>query len=213
MPLFTTTTRPPSPPPTVQSQKRNEQEATDLPRHLTRLHSIHTALQHALSHALATCAVSPAQDTGIVRNVLNSLSLNSYNGFSAQCNTEDLQRLCWLWEWDTQTLENKAQQRTDDEEDNPFLDAPATPKPKDWTRGSMGIVITAATHLSKTDKKRTPAYGIGIEVEMDIDKDMGWGMAAVTRWTADIDERNQHFYSKLLRWRAVCNLLLYLLLL
>jgi hypothetical protein len=195
-------TSPPSPSPSVQSKKSDTSVPIKLPSHLARLQNTHTALQHALSHALATCAVSPTSDTGIVRNVLNSFSLNAYSGLSTHCGTEDIRRLCWLWEWDAETLDNKAQ-KEDVEDDNPFLETPQSSLPKDWTRGSMGIVLSAATHFSKIDKKRVAAYGIGIEVEMDIDKDMGWGMAAVARWTAGTEVRTQQFQSKLLRWMEV----------
>ncbi|KAJ7909534.1 hypothetical protein B0H13DRAFT_2233058 [Mycena leptocephala] len=115
------------------------------------------------SHALATCAISPTSDTGIVRNVLNNLSLSTYSGLSTQFEVDDLRRLCWIWEWDG-VARGKA-------------------SPKDWTRGAMGIILSPATHHSRVDGKRVPAYGIGIEIDMDIDKDMPGGMAAVARWT------------------------------
>lgn len=67
----------------------------------------------------------------------------------------------------------------------------------------MGFVLTSATHHSKVDKKRVPAYGIGIEVEMDIDKDMGGGMAAVARWTAAAEQRKSQFHAKLVKWQQV----------
>ncbi|KAJ7882220.1 hypothetical protein B0H14DRAFT_3756926 [Mycena olivaceomarginata] len=51
--------------------------------------------------------------------------------------------------------------------------------PKGLDAGAMGIVLSPATHHSRGDGKRVPAYGIGIEVDMDIDKDMPGGMAAV----------------------------------
>ncbi|KAJ7638682.1 hypothetical protein FB45DRAFT_740643 [Roridomyces roridus] len=166
-----------------------------LPLHLSRLLTIHTGLQHALSHALATCAVSPSSDTGIVRNVLNNLSLNTYTGLATQFDVDDLRRLCWIWEWDGKTLPSDA------EEDNPFLED--RPPQKDWTRGGMGIVVSPATHHSKTDAKRVPAYGIGIEVEMDIDKDMHAGMAAVARWTAAGESRRDAFREKVEAWATL----------
>jgi len=39
-----------------------------------------------------------------------------------------------------------------------------------------------------------------LEVEMDIDKDMGGGMAAVARWTATAEQRRSEFRTKLERW-------------
>ncbi|KAJ7937831.1 hypothetical protein B0H13DRAFT_1852131 [Mycena leptocephala] len=63
---------------------------------------------------------------------------------------------------------------------NPFLDH--RPPQKGWTRGAMGMVLSPATHCTGADAKRVPAHGIGIEVEIDIDKDISGGMAAVARW-------------------------------
>ncbi|KAJ6539203.1 hypothetical protein B0H19DRAFT_1177679 [Mycena capillaripes] len=177
------------------SRKAVESRTPQLPPHLSRLCTIHTGLQHALSHALATCAVSPSSDTGIVRNVLNNLSLSTYSGLSTQFEIADLRRLCWIWEWDGSTLPSDA---SSSEEDNPFLDD--RPAQKDWTRGAMGIVLSPATHHSRVDGKRTPAYGIGIEVEMDIDKDMPGGMAAVARWTAAGESRREAFREKINSW-------------
>ncbi|KIY49504.1 hypothetical protein FISHEDRAFT_41731 [Fistulina hepatica ATCC 64428] len=195
---------PPTPPPT--NRKKRRDDASALPSHLSRLDTIHTALQQALSHALATCAVSPASDTGTIRNVLNHYSLNAYTGLTTHFQIDDLRRLCWLWEWDghpvptADKLTNAAGNQDDDDDENPFLDTKSVspPPPKDWKRGAMGIVVSAASH--KLDRKRVPAYGIGIEVEIDIDKDMTGGMAAVARWTGTADSRKQEFREKLKKW-------------
>jgi hypothetical protein len=88
---------------------------------------------------------------------------------------DDLRRLCWIWEWDGITMPLTLTA----EDDNSVLED--RPAQKDWTRGAMGIVLSPSTHHSKIDGKRVPAYGIGVEVEMDIDKDMAAGMAAVAR--------------------------------
>ena len=175
-----------------------------LPAHLARLDNVHSALQHALSHALATCAVSPEEHTGIIRNVLNHLSIATYSGFTTKFDEHDLMRLCWLWEWDSSSLPSATQ-----DDPNPFLVPTAPPPPKDWTRGSMGFVISPTSHYSKSAGKRVPAYGIGIEVEMDIDKGMTGGMAAVARWTADADKRRKQFRSKLDSWANVLTFLLF----
>lgn len=193
--------RPPTPPP---STSRNSTKL-NLPHELTRLYNVQTALHHALSHALATCAISPTADLGIVKNVLNHISLATYAGFSSSFDIDDLKRLCWLWEWDEQPLNNTKAKGEEEGEDNPFLDAPAPSNSVsgDWTRGSMGIILSQTTHYSKVDRKRVPAYGIGIEIEMDIDKDMGAGMAAVARWTANSERRRQDLLRKLTRWAEV----------
>ncbi|TCD66941.1 hypothetical protein EIP91_000719 [Steccherinum ochraceum] len=199
-------TAPPTPPATVTRRSvKSKPAATSLPQHLARLHSIQTALQHALSHALATCALSPS-DTGVVPAVLNHITLNTYSGLSMKFDIDDLRRLCWLWEWDGKTLQSSSPpppaNTEEDDEDNPFLeDKPtATSPPKDWTRGSMGFVITQTTHFSKASGTRVPAYGIGIEVEMDIDKEMSEGMAAVARWTTAGETRRQEVKAKLESW-------------
>lgn len=141
--------------------------------------------------------------------MLNHLSLTTYTGLTAQFDIDDLKRLCWIWEWNGKSLpDNKKRLSTSHDEDNPFLDnsqiAPAAAG--EWTRGSMGLVLSPTTHFSKLDKKRVPAYGIGIEIEMDIDKDMGSGMAAVARWTANAETRRSDFRNKLMRWATVCYL-------
>ena len=194
--------RPPTPP---ASTSRTGSSKQPLPPDLTRLFNIQTALHHALSHALATCAISPTSDSGLVRNVLDHMSLTTYAGFGTSFDINDLKRLCWIWEWDAKSIAGvQTMVKSEDDDDNPFLDSSTSNPPSaEWTRGSMGFVLSSATHYSRVDRKRVPAYGIGIEVEMDIDKDMGGGMAAVARWTADAGKRRSEFRTKLERWISV----------
>ncbi|TFY54383.1 hypothetical protein EVJ58_g8902 [Rhodofomes roseus] len=309
-------TAPPTPPATLTRRKVKPDEVP-LPPHLSRLFNIQTALQQALAHALATCAVAPSEDTGIVRNVLNHLSLATYHGLTTKFEVNDLRRLCWLWEWDGKTLpvaeaprssgsesndernpflvdepaqspskktpkkvaveddeenpflvgtptksptkksptkktpkkfvavedddenpfldktpkasgsvrtkakvkakveddENplalssptrspsKSTVREDSPDDNPFLEnRPVASSSKDWTRGGMGFVVSQTRHFSKASNARVAAYGIGIEVEMDIDKGMSGGMAAVARWTAASESRRKDVRTKLGQW-------------
>ncbi|KAI0720263.1 hypothetical protein C8T65DRAFT_736012 [Cerioporus squamosus] len=206
--------RPPTPSTVTRRKANAEVDPDSLPAHLTRLHKIQTSLQHALSHALATCAVSPSEDTGIVRNVLNHMSLGAYTGLTTKIEIDDLKRLCWLWEWDGKALvskadggasKGKAKADVEDDDDNPFLDEPKPAKVaegpvKDWTRGAMGFVVSQATHRDKSTGARVPVYGLGIEVEMDIDKDMKGGMAAVARWTAGSETRRKAVATKLQQW-------------
>lgn len=197
--------RPPTPPATT-SRRRVKEITTSsylssLPAHLSRLCSLQSAIQQALSHALATSAISPASDNGVVRAVLNHLSLSTYSGLDTQFSIDDLKRLCWMWEWDGKKLPKPTLTEVDD---NPFLDTPAPScPPSDWMRGGMGIAISATTHFSKSDRKRVPAYGIGIEVEIDIDKDMKDGIAAIARWTSITDIRNKNFRTKAEKWIKV----------
>jgi len=200
-PTLTAVLRPPTPPKSA-LRGRGKLAQSSLPPYISRLATIQTALQHALSHALATCAVSPSE-TGIVRNVLNHMSIATYSGLATKFDIDDLKRLCWIWEWDTKSAPHAKKKKTPDE-DNPFLASPSSPAPpKDWTRGAMGFVISPTSHYSKAASKRVPVYGIGIEVEMNIDKGMGGGMAAVARWTADTDKRRAQFHSKLQHWVKV----------
>jgi hypothetical protein len=131
--------------------------------------------------------------------VLNNLSLSTYSGLSTRFEVDDLRRLCWIWEWDEITQPSVASSSSEDE--NPFLEE--KPTPKDWTRGAMGIVLSPATHHLRGDGKRVPAYGIGIEVDMDINKDMPGGMAAVARWTTAGQGRREAFRKKLDHWVTV----------
>lgn len=177
-----------------------------LPSHLTRLQTIHTSLQHAISVALARSAVSPSVDTGRVPNVLDHMSLSTARGFTLNCDINDIKRLCWLWEWNGEShhelITSKPKVAMDDD-DNPFLIPDA---PSDWTRGAMGFVITPTTHFVHSEGKRIPAYGIGIEVEMDLAAGKGGGMAAVARWTAEGDSRKRAVEAKLHAWVKVCRL-------
>ena len=198
---------PPSPPNTIRRKRtQSNTDSSTLPAHLARLYGIQTALQHALSHALATCAVSPSSDTGIVRGVLNHHSLNSYTGLTPRFDIDELRSLCWRWEWDGETKAlskaGKGKQKSDEDE-NPFLDDDKPSPPKDWTRGAMGFVISPTTHFSKSVGSRVPAYGIGIEVEMDLDKNLGSGMASVARWTAGGEGRRKDVLAKLIKWIEV----------
>lgn len=276
--------------------------------------------------------MSPSSETGIVRNVLNHISLNTFAGLATKFDIDDLRRLCWIWEWDGKSLtldvssvkpaadddenpflekpsvdvaavdsspvdaspqtprkgakgkgkarETKADKAESeqtpkpkpkpsakktskpvlDEDDNPFLEKPSSPskptgkskaagpiedddnpflekpaspsKPttkgkekavledddddnpfaeskstapsaKDWTRGGMGFIVSLSSHYSKLQGSRVPAYGIGIEVEMDIDKDMTGGVAAVARWTAAGESRTKAVRGKLEQWAQV----------
>ena len=135
---------------------------------------------------------------------MTHISLTNYSGLSTTFEIDDLKRLCWLWEWDGKKIPS-VKEAGDEDEDNPFLDAPEAPTPpKDWSRGGMGFVVTSSTHFTRSGGTHIPDYGIVIEVEIDIDKDMGGGMAAVARWTAYGESRKTQFKSKLEKWFKVC---------
>lgn len=164
--------------------------------HLMHLQLIQTSLQRALCHALASCATSPSRQTGILLNVVNHVSLGQYTGVSTNFSAEDLRRLCWLWEWDGKTMKD-----SDSTEDgSSSLQTPLSSK--DWIRGSMGFVVTSATHISKAGRSRVPAYGIGIKVDPFI---ATGAMTAVARWVAATEMRNLIFRGKLQLWTKVGN--------
>ncbi|KZV69840.1 hypothetical protein PENSPDRAFT_464612 [Peniophora sp. CONT] len=205
---------PPSPEKTVKATKAQSLDSSlsDLPNHLARLVKIQIALQHAMAHALATSALAPSSDSGVVRNVLDHHTLNTQAGLSVRIDVDDICRLCWLWEWDgkqpSAAGKGKGKGRlvtVEEDDDNPFAAESSTPKksasPKDWTRGGMGFVISPTTRISKAS--RIPAYGLGIEVEMDLDKDMVSGMAAVARWTTGGDARRRDLYEKVRKWNEL----------
>ena len=185
--------------PTPPSTPKKIAPSTALPEHLSRFQSLQSSLHRALSHSLATAALSPSSDSGIVPNVLNNYTLTAAAGLSRTCTLDDIKRLCWLWEWDGKKLPSS------DDDDNPFLESsePKQEHPKQWQRGGMGLVITPTTYLQKSTGKRVPAYGIGIEVEMNIDKEMTGGMAAVARWTSGGEQRMKTLTKKLRRWVEV----------
>jgi len=53
--------------------------------------------------SLARAQISPDQDTGLVPNVLNHVSLQE-RGLRVRVTVEDLKKLCWIWEWDGITV-------------------------------------------------------------------------------------------------------------
>jgi hypothetical protein len=142
---------------------------------------------------MATSGISPTEDKGRVPNVINHLFLRK-QGFSL----DDLCRLCWLWQWDS-TKPSAAQCIDPEEDENPFVENEKLEE-KDWCRGSLGIIITPATQFLRDQGKRIAVYGIGIEVEMDIDKGLSDGMNAVARWTADGAKRKETVSTKLMKW-------------
>lgn len=76
---------------------------TALPSELLHLIRLHTALEQALSVSLATAQISPDADTGRVLAVVNHISIQE-RGLGVRVSVEDIKRLCWLWEWNGQTI-------------------------------------------------------------------------------------------------------------
>lgn len=147
-------------------------------------------------------------------------------GFKVTCDIDDIKRLCWLWEWDGVSVDSEKTGDTtqtrrpqvaeaDEDEDNPFIDSGSSRPLKsnngnaDWIRGASGFIITPATHFVKGEGRRVPAYGIGIEVEINLAEGKGGGMASVARWTAEGDGRKKELEKKLKRWIEVCNFVVY----
>ncbi|KAF8991288.1 hypothetical protein BDZ89DRAFT_1151573 [Hymenopellis radicata] len=171
--------------------RTNPEPGIILVPHLSRLYAIQIDLQRSLCVGLVHCSVSPARNTGIIQNVLNHISLQTVSGPASSCTLEDLRRLVWLWEWDSSTL--AAGTPSQDDSDSSTRTC----------RGAMGFVLTLATHYSSLDRKRVPAYGIGIQVQVEEDtgSQKDGGMVAVARWISASDRRNIEFYQKLVRWQ------------
>ncbi|QRV88564.1 DNA replication factor Cdt1 C-terminal domain [Ceratobasidium sp. AG-Ba] len=189
-----------------------------LPSHLSRLVSAHTAIETSLSLSLATSSRGPSAETGHLAAITNTVALETA-GLRVRIGTDEIRRLCWLWEWDGDALpEDKPPKPTaravgpieDSSEDNPFLEsntprksAPApvpAPPPTDWVRGGMGFIITPTTQLQRAQGRRIPAYGIGIKVETASEKSAGVALSAIAKWTADSHLRRKEITDKLLLW-------------
>ncbi|KAF8757895.1 DNA replication factor Cdt1 C-terminal domain [Rhizoctonia solani] len=192
-----------------------------LPSHLSRMVTIHTALETSLSLSLATSSRAPSQLTGHLPAITNTVALESA-GLRVRCGVEEIRRLCWLWEWDGCTLPQSVDEASkpgirstgpleDSSEDNPFLDsntprksAPApTPPPTDWLRGGMGLIVTPTTQIQRAEGRRVPAYGIGIKVEVTSDDSVGVALSAAAKWTADSHLRRKELTDKLHQWVKV----------
>ncbi|KAG8693932.1 hypothetical protein FRC09_010173 [Ceratobasidium sp. 395] len=187
-----------------------------LPSHLSRLVTAHTAIESSLSLSLATSSRAPSAETGHLAAITNTVALETA-GLRVRLGTDEIRRLCWLWEWDGDALpEDKPPKPParavgpieDSSEDNPFLEtntprkpapAPALP-PTDWVRGGMGLIITPTTQLQRAQGRRMPAYGVGIKVEVASEKSTGVALSAVAKWTADSHLRRKEIADKLQRW-------------
>lgn len=53
-----------------------------------------------MSFALATGQRAPDRDNGRVPAVLNHLGIAEHGSGDISMETDDLRRLCWVWEWD-----------------------------------------------------------------------------------------------------------------
>lgn len=107
---------------------------------------------------------------------------------------DNLKRLVYLLEWDPKNPQGKL--KTEDD-DNPFLvsDVPST-------RGGHGLIITQTTHLNFTTRTRSPAYGIGIQLERK-QRGKTKDMNSVTRWLEERDIRSAAVEGKLKQWIEV----------
>lgn len=192
-----TSHRPPTPPPT----KHKSSTCSPLPSHLNRLLDLHKSIEHSLSIALATASVGFTPSSGKdgnershMPNVTDHISLAA-SGSARRLSVEDLSRLVWLWEWDGESLPDRAAASLEIINDDPFVDIP-----KGWTRGGMGIIISQTTHTSRAQgtNKRVPAYGLGIEVQTKsvVRKDM----AGVAQWTAAAASRREEVAARLEHW-------------
>ncbi|KAG8859163.1 hypothetical protein FRC20_011881 [Serendipita sp. 405] len=92
-----------TPIPSRLSTSKTTKPSEALPEEHRHLIAVHTALEQGMSVALATAQISPDPDTGRVPAVLNHLSLQE-RGLGVRLTVEDLKKLCWIWEWDGETV-------------------------------------------------------------------------------------------------------------
>jgi hypothetical protein len=85
------------------------------------------------------------------------------------------------------------------EDDNPFLVSPS----ESWSRGGMSLVVDPTTIFSRATGKRTPAYGIGVEVELPSDDGPSNAMSAIAKWSSESDDRKAELGRKLSAWIEV----------
>ncbi|KAG8746295.1 hypothetical protein FRC12_014326 [Ceratobasidium sp. 428] len=159
---------------------------------------------------------TPSTSQDKIRAITNTVALETA-GLRVRLGTDEIRRLCWLWEWDGDALPEDKPPKTparavgpieDSSEDNPFLESntprkpvPApVPPPTDWVRGGMGLIITPTTQLQRAQGRRMPAYGIGVKVEVASEKSTGVALSAVAKWTADSHLRRKEIADKLQRW-------------
>ena len=192
----------------------------ELPEESLRLIAIHEALEKVMWVALGKVQGSPDSDTGRALSIMNHHSFQERSRpLGVEVGVDDLQKLCWVWEWDGQTIpKNVTASRSEkdhlnSEEGEDVFSSSFTPLnkvPNDWVRSGSGFCINPTTHIMRIDNKgttkRVSAYGIGIEVDwsqVDVVRRHVGGIKAVRRWREGASERKDTFRGKLEKWKKV----------
>lgn len=161
-------------------------------------------MEDTMIPALATSGVAaPVPDPTdprkmCIKNVLHHLSVPGLS-------IETLKRLVYILEWEVERKIGNSQLAPSPLDDDPFGGVPMTPTKANkaatqWTRGGdSGIVISATTRLDHTTGRRTPVYGIGIQMVTGKGKSKDF----VLRWLDEADERKGAMEDKLRAWAEV----------
>ncbi|KIO30037.1 hypothetical protein M407DRAFT_159818 [Tulasnella calospora MUT 4182] len=195
---------PPTPTSKRISTSANSFLPTRLPSSLQPLFAIYETIEASIVPALATGGVAapdthPTDDRKMcIKNVLHHLSVPGLS-------IETLKRLVYILEWGVERNLGSSQLAPSPLDDDPFGGVPMTPTKANkagaqWIRGGdSGIVISATTRPDHATGRRTPAYGIGIQMVADKRKSKDF----VLQWLDEADERKGAMKDKLRAWAEV----------
>ncbi|KAG8939118.1 hypothetical protein FRC00_014166, partial [Tulasnella sp. 408] len=192
---------PPTPTSKRVSTSASSSVPTRLPSSLQPLFAAYEAIEDSMIPALATSGVAaPVPDPTdprkmCIKNVLHHLSVPGLS-------IETLKRLVYILEWEVERKPGSSQLAPSPLDDDPFGGGPMTPTKANkankaatqWTRGGdSGIVISATTRLDHATGRRSPVYGIGIQMVTGKGKSKDF----VLRWLDEADERKGAMEDKL----------------
>ncbi|KAG8986170.1 hypothetical protein FRB90_004183, partial [Tulasnella sp. 427] len=192
---------PPTPTSKRISTSAHTSTPTRLPSSLQPLLAAYESIEDTIIPSLATSgvaapAVAPTDPRKMcIKNVLHHQSVPGLS-------VETLKRLVYILEWETEATFGTSQLAPSLLEDDPFGGGPMTPtKPRkagtSWTRGGdSGIVISATTRLDHATGRRTPVYGIGIQMVAGRGKSKDF----VLRWLDEAEDRKKAVEDKLRTW-------------
>jgi hypothetical protein len=190
-----------------------------LPPSLQGLLSLHNAFNLALSLHLATHPPvlpphSPESTKLDLPNLTNYIAMRETveRTSGRRFGLPELGRLAWLWNWDGQALPADKPAKADA---NPFLVSDDNSSTSEIRVCGLTYLITPTRTLDGAGRK-THTYGVGIELDLKpgetrqmliggnegglSNRGQGGGMAAVGRWNAGQEQREDVFRSRLDRW-------------
>ncbi|WVQ75131.1 hypothetical protein IAR50_004740 [Cryptococcus sp. DSM 104548] len=200
--------------------------AAPLPPHLSNLLNLHRAFNLALSLHIATHhpVLPPHSSTATsvkLPNLTNYLAIKEIveRTCGKRFGTTELGRLAWVWGWDGEKIadEKAVSERNKKamlDEDNPFV-VPTSPALGAGEVSGSTYLITSTRTLEQSTGRRVYTHGLGIELELRQgetrqllpnsdggfkNRGQGGGTAAIGRWTATGDVREDLFRTKLEKW-------------